>query len=81
MNQTEERVVVILTSQPPSLHPLRAPIHAVAAALGWESARTMAFVEYLMLCKFIVLKVEAVAGAVEGQPAKLHSWWERGDAI
>ena len=73
MTETEERVVEILTSQPASHHPLGEPIYAVAVALGWEAAKTMAFIEYLMLCKMIVLRVEAFAGP---SPKPL-SWWER----
>ena len=75
MTETEEQVVEILTSQPPSHHPSGEPIQAVAAALGWEAAKTMAFVEYLIVCKLIVLKVEAVSDALG--PKKPKSWWER----
>ena len=76
MTETEDRVVEILTSLPPSHHPLGEPIYAVAVALGWEAAKTMAFIEYLMLCKVIVLKVEALAGP---SPKPLWSW-ERAEA-
>ena len=75
MTDTEDHVVQILTSQPPSQHPFGEPILVVAAALGWETAKTMAFVEYLMLCKLIVIKVEALPGPSR----RPQSWWERAE--
>jgi hypothetical protein len=77
MNETEDRVVNILTSQPPSLRPLRDPIVAVATELGWERGRAMAYVERLMLCRSIVLIVEAMSVAADGKPTKPRSHWER----
>lgn len=73
MTETEEQVVEILTSQPPSHHPFCEPIHAVAVALGWEAAKTMAFIEYLMISRRIVLRVEALQGPSE----KPQVCWER----
>ena len=58
MNETEERVVDILTSFPPGDRPWGEPISAVMRAMKWDSAKTKAYVEYLMHRKYVVLKTD-----------------------
>ncbi len=77
MNEAEHRVIGILTSHRPTLKPLGEPILSVEVGMGWESAKAMAFVEYLMLCRLIVLKTETIDKATEPK-RKARSWWESG---
>jgi len=47
--------------------------------MGWESGKAMAFIEYLMLCRLIVLRTEIIDRLTE-PGRKAQSWWESGES-
>ena len=79
MNETEERVVDILTSHPRSNIPWVEPMQAVARTMKWNTDKTRVYVEYLMHRKYIVLKEESLYNAA-GSEKRGQFWWERGEA-
>ena len=80
MNQTEERVVEILTSHPRCDMPWTVPMKAVGETMKWDIAKTRAFVEYLMYHKLVVLKTVGLHKLGE-QENKGQFWWERGERL
>ena len=80
MNETEEQVVEILTSCPRTNVPWTEPMSAVAKKMEWSTEKTLAFVEYLMYRKIVVLKTEGLHRAAE-QENRGQFWWERGKPV
>ena len=73
MNETEERVVDILTSHPRSNIPWVEPMQAVAKTMKWNTDKTRVYVEYLMHRKYVVVKNDEPNVDRSG---KLQSWWD-----
>jgi hypothetical protein len=80
MNETEDQVVDILTSYPPTDRPWGEPVDAVMRAMKWDNSKTRKFIEYLMHRQFVVLKGD-VADSAPQRIRKDESWWEVGDGI
>ena len=80
MNETEEQVVEILTSCRRTNVPWTEPMSAVAKKMKWSTEKTVAYVEYLMYRKIVVLKTEGLHRAAE-QENKGQFWWERGKPV
>ncbi len=79
MNETEERVVDILTSFPPGDRPWGEPINAVMRAMKWDSSKTKAYVEYLIHRNHVVLKNDEPNAAAD-RFGKLQSWWDSSES-
>jgi hypothetical protein len=77
MNETEEQVIEILTSHPRSNMPWVEPMRVVAKTMKWTTEKTRLYVEYLMHCKYIVLKSDGMHKPDEPGD-KGQFWWERG---
>jgi hypothetical protein len=73
MTRTEQTVIEILTSHPPTDDLWKDPIHAVDKVTSWHTARTKAFVQGLVERGLVRWKTDAInkANGVE-QP---RSWW------
>jgi hypothetical protein len=76
----EERVIEILVNHPRTHDHLCDPIHAVDAALGWDTLRTTAFVKDLVTRKLLVVRTEAI-NRLETPDARSRRWWERPESV
>ena len=72
----EERVIDILVNHPRTDDRHGDPIHAVDAAMGWDSLRSRAFVDDLVYRGLIVSRTEAIDTG-EFPNRRSQWWWER----
>jgi hypothetical protein len=76
----EERVIQILVKHPRTYDHFGDPMHAVDAALGWDTLRTRAFVKDLVARKLLVPRTETI-NTLETPDARSRWWWERPEDV
>jgi len=78
MTPEERKVIDILVNHPPTdaYDHHGSPVHAVDAAMGWDTLRSRALVDNLEYRGLIVPRTEAINKA-EFPEGRSRWWWER----